>query len=290
MDGLSLTRLGLEARELPAEVLQPVHEFSARAGEHLNVRVDLVDLRARGDGGPSLGLYARGLLRKGADLILALGTRPRGGDGHRPELVLGRDELLLERDVGGREPLVVDEELLDVAVADGEPVLERRDGGVGREPPSRVVDQHGRRRRELVSGARRRRHRRAAEQRRGGVVQLDYVRAAAGGHGRRRRRRRGLAPPDWLGRTRAKRRGTRGRKGKTRRGHGAFLLGFLWALVGLIAYTAHNSIKPITLATYFFLAHYLSVGRRRPISRPTDKVQWAYLPVGDVSAGVAFSW
>jgi len=159
--------------------------------------VDLVDLRARGGDGPRLGLDVRRLVGEGAHLSLPLGARPGGGDGDSPELVLRRDELLLESDVGGGEPLVVDEELLDVLVPGDEALLDECKGGVrgggARRGGARVLREDA-----LVSRGRgdggRRGTWRPAEEGRIGIVKLDDVGPAPCGHRRRQRR---LASPRW---------------------------------------------------------------------------------------------
>jgi hypothetical protein len=87
--------------------------------------VNLVDLRARSGDGPRLGLYVGRLVGQRSHLDLPLGARPGGSDGDRPKLVLRRDKLLLKRDVRGGEPLVVDEELLDVLVPGDEALLDK---------------------------------------------------------------------------------------------------------------------------------------------------------------------
>ncbi|KAL5216715.1 hypothetical protein ABZP36_008116 [Zizania latifolia] len=94
-----------------------------------------------GGDGPSLSLDACGLLGEGEDLILALSSNLVGSHGHDPELMLRGDELLLEHDVGSREPLVVDKELLDVAVVFHKMVLEHRDSRIGGEILVRVLDE-----------------------------------------------------------------------------------------------------------------------------------------------------
>ena len=80
--------------------------------------------------GPRLGLYVGRLVGQRSHLDLPLGARPGGSDGDRPELVLRRDKLLLKRDVRGGEPLVVDEELLDVLVPGDEALLDKGEGRV----------------------------------------------------------------------------------------------------------------------------------------------------------------
>jgi hypothetical protein len=86
------------------------------------------DLLARD--GPRLGLYVGRLVGQRSHLDLPLGARPGGSDGDHPELVLRRDKLLLKRDVRGGEPLVVDEELLDVLVPGDEALLDKGEGRV----------------------------------------------------------------------------------------------------------------------------------------------------------------
>lgn len=179
-DGFGLARLGLLAREVVPRDLESADELGARPRQHLDVGVHLLDLRARRGDGQRLCLDARRLVRQGADLVLPLGAGPGGGHGDRPQLVLRRDELLLERDVRGGEPLVVDEELLDVLVPGDESLLDHREGGV------RGGGGRGRGR-GRGDGGRRPRPRRAAEEGRVGVGQADDVGTAPCGHRRRRR-------------------------------------------------------------------------------------------------------
>jgi hypothetical protein len=195
-DSIHLPRLGLRRTELLSETLESVHEFDARRSEHLDVGVYPVDLLARRSHSTRLGLDVRRLFGQRGHLAFALGAGPGGGDGDRPQLVLRRDELLLQRDVRGGEPLVVDEEVLDVLVPRDEAPLDRRDGRVAREGDGRGG---------LVPRGRRRRPRRAAEERRGGAVQAYDVGCAPGCHRRRRLTSRrgdlvGLVPPRKQGR------------------------------------------------------------------------------------------
>jgi hypothetical protein len=178
--------------------------------------VDLVDLRARSGDGPRLSLDMRRLVGQGAHLALPLGARPGGGDGDRPELVLRRYELLLECDVGGSEPLVVDEELLDVLVPGGEALLDEGEGRV-RRGGARVLREEALIARGHGYGGRRGPGR-PSEEGRVGIVKFDDVGPAPGCH--RRRRRRLATPRGGLGGLVARLgEGSRGERGRGKKEH-----------------------------------------------------------------------
>lgn len=113
--------------------------------------------------GPLEGLPELGLLGL---------LRARGRGGGDAEVVLGLVQLLAERGVDGGEALVLEEEVLDLAIDGGEAVLEEGEGGGRRE----VVVEAAKERVVRVG------RRWGAAEERGLVVAVNDVGAPAGGH------------------------------------------------------------------------------------------------------------